>query len=125
VPEGGARSIEQVDGDLMLLDRATLAEMRAALTLEAPGDTMERVAAAAGDLAGRGAANKAVERHQAQQRLREAIEQWAGVRRAAGESDQSIYRRFYITTGVDVLSAMAGKRAEMDALAERVRGWYL
>ena len=124
VPEGGARSIEQVDGDLMLLDRATLAQMRAALTLEAPGDTMERVAAAAGDLAGRGAAARQLERHQAQQRLRAAIEQWAGVRRAMGEDDRSIYRRFFLTTGVDVLSAMAGKRAEMDALAARVEGWY-
>jgi len=124
VPEGGARSIEQVDGDLMLLDRATLAAMRAAMQLEAPGDTMERVAAAAGDLAGRGAAARQLERHQAQQRLRAAIEQWAGVRRAMGEDDRSIYRRFFLTTGVDVLSAMAGKRAEMDALAQRVEGWY-
>ena len=41
-----------------------------------------------------------------------------------GEDDRSIYRRFYLTTGVDVLSAMAGKRAEMDALASRVESWY-
>ena len=121
VPEGGARSIEQVDGDLMLLDRATLAQMRAAMQLEAPGDVAARMP---NEAAARYHADRQVERHQAQQRLREAIEQWAGVRRAAGEADASIYRRFYLTTGVDVLSAMAGKRAEMDALAERVRGWY-
>jgi DNA repair protein RadD len=124
VPEGGARSIEQVDGDLMLLDRATLAQMRAALQLEAPGDVLERVTAAAGPLAGKGAANRAVERHEAQARLQAAIEQWAGVRRAAGEDDQTIYRRFYLTTGVDVLSAMTGKRAEMDSLAQKVESWY-
>ncbi len=125
VPEGGARSIEQVDGDLMLLDRATLAQMRAALQLEAPGDVLERVTAAAGPLAGKGAANKQIERHGAQARLQAAIEQWAGVRRAVGESDATIYRRFFLTTGVDVLSAMTGKRAEMDSLADRIEGWYL
>lgn len=124
VPEGGARSIEQVDGDLMLLDRATLAQMRAAAVLEAPGDVGERVGAVAGALAAAGAVNKQIERHVAQQRLRAAIEQWAGIRRAAGEDDQSILRRFYLTTGVDVLSAMGGKRAEMDGLAARVEGWY-
>lgn len=124
VPEGGARSIEQVDGDLMLLDRETLAKLRAQMTLEAPGDVAERVGAVAGQLAARGALNKQLEKHAAQQRLTAAIEQWAGVRRAAGEDDRSILRRFYLTTGVDVLSAMAGSRADMDALAARVEGWY-
>jgi DNA repair protein RadD len=124
VPEGGARSIEQVDGDLMLLDRATLAAMRAAMQLEAPGDVAERVGAVAGPVAAAGAVNRQMERHASQERLKQAIEQWAGVRRAAGESDQSILRRFYLTTGVDVLTAMAGKRAEMDALAAKVEGWY-
>jgi hypothetical protein len=124
VPEGGARSIEQVDGDLMLLDRETLAKLRAQMTLEAPGDVAERVGAVAGQLAARGAANKQIERHQAQARLTAAVEQWAGVRRAAGEDDRSILRRFYLTTGVDVLSAMGQSRADMDALAQRIEGWY-
>lgn len=124
VPEGGARSIEQVDGDLMLLDRATLAEMRAAMTLEAPGDVAARVGAVAGDGAAKGAINRQIQKHVAQQRLQAAVEQWAGVRRAAGEDDQTILRRFYLTTGMDVLSAMAGSRAEMEAIAARVEGWY-
>lgn len=124
VPEGGGRSIEQVDGDLMLLDRDTLAAMRAAMQLEAPGDIAQRVEAAAGALAGRGAANRQVEKHEAQQRLTAAIEQWAGVRRHMGETDSMIQRRFYLTLGTDVLTAMSGTRAEMDALSNMVRSWY-
>jgi len=124
VASGGGRSIDQVDGDLMLLDRDALAKLRASMVLEAPADTQDRVTAAAGALAGKGAANRQYERHQAQQRLREAIEQWAGVRRAMGEDDRVITRRFYLTLGVDVLTAMSGKRAEMESLATTVEGWY-
>lgn len=124
VPEGGARSIEQVDGDLMLLDRERLAAMRAAMTLESPADVGARVEFAAGRDAARGAANRQIERIGAQQRLNAAIEQWAGVRRVAGDSDQMILRRFYHATGVDVLSALASKRSEMDGLAGIVEGWY-
>lgn len=121
---GGGREINQVDGDLMLLDRDKLAELRAAMQLEAPGDIAARVGAAAGRNAGLGAANRMVERHGAQQRLTAAIEQWAGIRRAAGETDSMIYRRFYHALGVDVLTAMTGTRAEMDGLATTVEGWY-
>jgi superfamily II DNA or RNA helicase len=124
VPEGGARSIEQVDGDLMLLDRETLAQLRAQMTLEAPGDVAARVEFAAGPVAAAGAKNRAIERHAAQQRLTRAIEQWAGIRRAAGDTDATIMRRFYLTVGADVLSVMGGSRAEMDGLAEKVEGWY-
>lgn len=124
VPAGGGRSIDQVDGDLMLLDRDALARLRASMQLEAPAEVQDRVTAAAGAIAGKGAANRQMERHQSQQRLRETIEQWAGVRRAMGDSDSAIQRRFYLTLGVDVLTAMSGKRAEMDSLADRVESWY-
>lgn len=121
---GGGRSIDMVDGDLMLLDRDKLAELRAAMQLENPADVAARVTHVAGELAGRGAANRAMERHVAQADLIEAIEQWAGVRRAAGETDSMIQRRFYHATGCDILTAMGGKRSEMVGLAATVRGWY-
>lgn len=119
-----ARSIEQVDGDLMLLDRAALAELRERTILESPASVAERVGFAAGPLAAKGAANAAMARHAAQERLRNAIAQWAGVQRSLGRPDQQSYRRFYIATGVDVLTALTGKRDEMDNLAQIVEGWY-
>lgn len=124
IAAGGGRTIDQVDGDLILLDRAKLAEMRAAIQLEAPADVEARVAHVAGPIAGKGAANRQFERHAAQERLIAAVEQWAGVRRAAGEDDRMIHRRFYHALGVDVLTAMAGKRGEMDSLTNVIRSWY-
>lgn len=123
LPDPASRTLQQVDGDLMLLDRAILEQMRAAMVLETPASAAQRVAAVAGDLAGRGVANRTIERHQAQIRLRQAIEQWAGIQRWRGRDDRQSYRRFYITTGVDVLSALTLPRADMDKLASTVEGW--
>lgn len=122
--EPGRRTIEQVDGDLTLLDLAALARLRAAAVLEAPGSVMERVQQAAGPLAAKGAYNRAVERHASRQAAETAIAQWAAIQRAKGRSDGEIMRRFYLTVGADVVSALGGDRQELDALAERVRGWY-
>lgn len=124
VPEPGSRTPEKVDGDLMLLDRATLEAMRQAMTLESPGDMASRVGAVAGDLAGRGAANRQLERHASQAALRAAVEQWAGIRRAAGDEDRAAHKRFYLATGMTVLDALALPRADMDAMRETVTSWY-
>lgn len=126
LPEPRSRTIEQVDGDLILLDRAKLEEMRKAMELENPADLAARVGHVAGDFAGRGAANKQLEKIEAAGRLRDAIEQWAGIERAAGFSDSQIYRKFYLTMGMDVMSAMDGSRsrAEFEQIANTVKGWY-
>lgn len=119
-----ARSIiEMIDGDLILLDRAKLEEMRRAAVLESPAAIAERVAFAAGTIAGKGAAARQIERIQSQQRLEAAIAQWAGVQRHKGRVDQESYRRFFLATGVDVLTALAQSRSDMDALAEKIEGW--
>lgn len=123
VPEPGGRTIERVDGDLILLDREKLEAMRQALTLESPASVGERVQAVAGYAAAQGQVNRSIERHTAQHRLQEAISTWAGLQRFKGRSDSESYRRFFITTGVDVLTAQTLSRAEMEALATKVEGW--
>jgi len=123
VVEGGRGSPEMVDGDLVLLDRAKLEELRAAMELPSPADVAQRTAFVAGDFAGKAAANKQIERIQAQQLLTEKINQWAGIQRAKGRDDQQSYRRFYLTTGVDVLSALAQPRAAMENLTTKIEGW--
>ena len=123
VSEGGRGSPEQVDGDLVLLDRAKLEELRAATQLPSPADVAQRTAFVAGDFAGKAAANNQIERIQTQQKLTETINQWAGIQRAKGRGDQESYRRFYLTTGVDVLSALAQPRAAMENLTTKIEGW--
>ncbi|QIG67331.1 ATP-dependent helicase protein [Rhizobium phage RHph_TM3_3_9] len=56
-------------------------------------------------------------------RLAEAIKLWAGVGRDLhGETDSELYRRFFHTFGVDVMSAQAlDSRPEVDALETKVR----
>lgn len=120
----GPRTLEQVDGDLILLDREQLEAMRKATVLESPADIAQRVAHAAGDGAGKRAADRQIERIQLQGRLDAAICQWAGIERHKGRPDQETYRRFYLTTGVDVLSALAMPAADMAKMVERVEGWY-
>lgn len=121
VREPGERSKpENVDGDLIEIDPDVLAQMREAIQLESPDDIRRRVSRAAGRIAGRGAYNKQKERIEAQAALQDAIAIWAGVRKDAGQEDSASYREFFLTFGVDVLTAQALPRAEMDALRERI-----
>lgn len=126
LPEPRSRSIEMVEGDLILLDRAALERMRRGTVLEAPGSVAERVARVAGPIAAKGVANRQIEKIAAQGELKDAIAQWAAIERSRGFSDREIYKRFYLSTGMDVLTALDGSRSRQDYLttAERVRGWY-
>lgn len=119
-------SIEQIDGDLILLDRTRLAEMRAATILPSPADVGNRTRFAAGEIAAKGAINRQIEKHAAQQRLSTAIAQWAAIQRQRGRDDQQSYRRFYLTLGMDVLTALSNDRSRDDyeKLASTVEGWF-
>lgn len=126
LPEPHSRSVEMVEGDLVLLDREALERMRCGTMLESPGNVAARVAKVAGPIAAKGVANRQMEKIEAQGELKEAIAQWAAIERSRGFTDREIYRRFYLSTGMDVLSALDGARTRQDYLitAERVKGWY-
>ncbi len=126
LPEPRERTIQMVEGDLILLDRAALEKMRAATMIESAADVGARVAGVAGHFAARGVVNKHIEKIAAHQHLSEVIAQWAGWERSKGRSDQESYRRFYLTTGMDVLSALDASRPrqEFESLAMTVEGWY-
>lgn len=121
LPEGGGRSIAMVDGDLTLLDMATLAKMRAVVQLPSPAAM--GAASGGGALGQIGAVNRSIERHASQQALAESIAIWAGWQRAKGRSDPETYRRFYLTLGVDVASALSLPRKDMDAITAKVTEW--
>lgn len=73
-----------------------------------------------------GAARHQIEKIGAQGRLKDAIAQWAAIERINGFQDREIYRKFYLTTGIDVLGALDGSRSrlEFETLAQRIEGWY-
>lgn len=125
LPEPTKRTIQQVDGNLLLLDRDRCEQMRAAMQLESPASMADRVLHATGNAAAATAKlNQQMARHHSQQRLQHAIAQWAAIQRAKGRDDGQSYKRFYLTTGVDVWTAQTLGRQEMDALANTVEGWY-
>jgi hypothetical protein len=61
------------------------------------------------------------ERQRVQRVLRDQIAQWAGIERHLGRPDDESYRRFYLTFGVDVLTAQSLGARDAGGLAERVR----
>lgn len=119
-PPNERRKPEQVDGDLTELDPDVLAALRESTKLEDPDHLANRVMHAAGRVAAVGAGDRQRERIRAQQALSEAMAVWAGFGKAAGMSDKKMYRLFYLTFGVDTLSALAQPRKDMDELRERV-----
>lgn len=124
VPAGGGRSIEEVAGDLFLLDIDILKRMREATALASAGAVMARADHAAGPLAAAGAQNRQIEKIAAQQRLKDAIALWAGHQRAKGRDDAESHRRFYFAAGVDVVTALGDKpRADFDKLTSQVLAW--
>lgn len=127
LPEPGQRTIEVVEGDLVLLDREKLEQMRLSMKIEDPASVARRVAKGAGfDGAGKHAADKQIEKITSQSRLRATIEQWAGFQRAAGRDDRETHKRFYLATKMTVYEALAGDRSreDFDKMEEIVRGWY-
>jgi superfamily II DNA or RNA helicase len=114
---------EFVDGDLHELDPATLAEMRGAVDRvdmdkeDFRADMASRNVPQLGQLAG---VKRHVATQEAQDALRGSIAMWAGHERAAGRNDSESYRKFYLTFGVDVMSAQALKAKDADELRVRI-----
>ena len=61
---------------------------------------------------------------EAQRALREAMDQWGGYRLAAGEGEREQQKRFFLTFGVDVLTAQTLRAKEAASLRERVVSKY-
>lgn len=121
----GRGSPRQVDGDLLELDPAVLADMRKAAEKAIQSDDTAQahysglhippVAVAAN-------VKRARATREAQLKLRHEIGVWAGVKRAAGATDSEIYRKFYLDHGIDILSACALREREARALLDKLRG---
>lgn len=119
-PEPAARTApQQVDGDLVLLTPDVLARLRGEVDkpLLIPHGATPAI---------EGALRKHHRaRNEAQAGLRAAMDQWAGYRVAAGERDERVQqRRFFLTFGVDVLSAQALPAREADDLRAKIEANY-
>jgi hypothetical protein len=89
--------------------------------LDAPASSAQWFAAAAGPFAGKGAMNRQIVGIPGLRVLADAIALWAGHGRAAGKSDQEMYRRFWFWHGVDVLTALTLPRDEMESMTSEIQ----
>ena len=113
---------EFVDGDLHELDAEALAEMRGAVdnvdNWQRKAQGMQR--AHMPEAAVNGFKKSAVKRLEMQTALRESMGWWTKLQREQGRSDSESYKLFYLTFGIDVLSAQALGKPEAIALADKV-----
>ena len=126
LPEPRQRTLEMVEGDLILLDRAALEKLRQATKLDDPAEVQKRVAEAAGGYAGVAAYNKQIEKMATHAELKDTLAQWAGIQRAKGLSDSEIHSKLYHTMGVDMLTILSASNtpSEMHSLIKTIQGWW-
>lgn len=123
-PEPASRSSPAaVDGDLEMLDAATLARLRGEVE-RVDLNEYEYAQMLIGKFAKPAWVSGGVNRHREQQAaqtiLRETMARWGGVRRAAGHSDSQMQREFYFTFGLSVIEAMALCTSEAAGLTVRI-----
>lgn len=115
------RTVEAVDGDLGLLDAETLRQMRGEIdAINAPA----KVPFGASYQIAAGIANRHREKQQAQADLRESIALWGAGQSALSRrplSDREQQKAFFLTFGIDVMTAQTLPRADAEALHQRVK----
>jgi DNA repair protein RadD len=115
-PEPESRSrIEFVEGDLIELDAATLAAMRGEVEKIDGPVPFDVTDPRTGAMAKHWRA-----RQEAQVDLRASIALWAGIQRDQGRDDAHIYRRFFHTFGVDIMTAQTLGATEAMKLREQI-----
>lgn len=114
-------ALEQVDGDLMLLDPDTIRELESEMVLESPEEISERVAMAAGTAAGISVGRKQQERIDMQKQLAETIAVWAGKMKHFGYTDRQIHKKFFLTYDMSITGALSLKTKEMKSIEGMIK----
>lgn len=111
-------TLKEVNGDLFELDASVLARLRGEVERI---DALPRIPQSATPIAQRAI----VKRHQARQRsqaaLRDMIALYAGVLKHQGFDDPEIYRHFYLTFNIDVLTAQTLNEKDADELWQKIQ----
>lgn len=118
-PEPMERSApEFVDGDLFELTPEAIAALRGRIRQV---DDAVNIPRGLDQFAAKNLMNNHYLRQVAQHGLREAMALWSGWQRHLGRDDSQSYRLFYLTFGVDVMSAQALGRPDAEALTAKIQ----
>lgn len=119
--DGGRVPPEMVDGDLVLIDPETLAQMEFKTKLEDPLKIAERVTHAAGIPAGKKAYKTQVERINVQADLKDLIAVWAGKQHALGLDDRQIHKQFYLDYEMTINQALSVPKLQMNEIINDIK----
>lgn len=115
VSEGGGKpSLEQVDGDLELMDPEDIRAMENSACLEDPGRMGQRVSQQVNAAAGLRVMKSQQERIATQQLLVTKIAQFAGEMKQCGYTDRQINKKFYLYHSQTITEALGQPKAEME-----------
>lgn len=113
---------KEVEGDLELLDEATLARMRGEISrVEDSHYSLPYGATPA--IAGR-LRKLALEKSAELVELRATMDQWGGIQTALGRSHREQQKLFYLAFGTDVMTAQTLSASDMRGLIERIKNAY-
>lgn len=113
---GGKTMLQQVDGDLFLVDPETIRLLQDKSNLEDPGRVGQRVTAAVGAAAGLRAMKAQKERIEMQKTLSEGIANWAGwMKTKYHYTDRQIHKKFYLIHNKTITEALGEPREQMQS----------
>ena len=117
----GKALLEQVDGDLQLVDPEVIRQLESRVKLEDPGAIAQRVSFAVNAAAGLKAMRAQQERIECQKSLVEAVARWAGhMKHKCGYTDRQIHKKFYLHHNQTITEALSEPRAEMEYTISRL-----
>lgn len=118
---GGRSTLQEVDGDLVLLDPETIRKLESKMYLEDPAVVAQRASFVGGPGAGQRALKNQQERIEMQKTLSEGIAVWAGkMRKYYGMSDRSIHKKFYLEFNQTITEALGEPKAEMEYTLQKL-----
>lgn len=120
---GGIKSLlEQVDGDLELIDPDYIRQLEARTVLEDPGKMAQRVSLAAGGDAGMRAMRAQQARMITQGELVKAIATWAGhMKHIYRYSDRQIHKKFYLYHNQTITEALSEPKEYMERTIQQLQ----
>lgn len=121
---GGKPALDQVDGDLMLIDSATLRMMEKASNLEDPANVARRVSNVAGAAAGLKAMEAQKQRIATQAELVQVIAAWAGYWKNQRLGDRQLNKKFYLENDMTITQALSEPREDMLRTIEDLQGRF-
>ena len=104
--------IQQVEGDLILLDRETLMQLEEQATLESPDLLYSRICSVKGHGIAKYKAEKQTNKLLTQRELAQNIAVWAGTKKSMGLNDRLIHKAYYSEFGESIVETL-GKNIDV------------